>query len=53
MVGWDEKIKKDLKYCGENVYIGLNEIFTNPKEVCDINVSGTQNILEYAREHNI
>ena len=27
--------------------------FTNPKEVCDINVSGTQNILEYAREHNI
>ena len=33
MVGWDEKIKKDLKYCGENVYIGQNVIFTNPKEV--------------------
>ena len=26
--------------------------FTNPKEVCDVNVSGTQNILEYARKHN-
>ncbi len=33
MVGWDEKRKKDLKYCGENVYIGQNVIFTNPKEV--------------------
>ena len=33
MVGWDEKIKKDLKFCGENVYIGQNVIFTNPKEV--------------------
>jgi len=26
--------------------------FTNPKEVCDVNVSGTQNVLEYARKHN-
>ena len=24
--------------------------FTNPKEVCDVNVSGTQNVLEYARK---
>ncbi len=27
--------------------------FTNPKEVCDINVGGTHNVLEYAREHSI
>jgi acetyltransferase-like isoleucine patch superfamily enzyme len=33
MVGWNEEIKKDLGYCGENVYIGNNVIFTNPKEV--------------------
>ena len=26
--------------------------FSNPKEVCDVNVSGTQNVLEYARHHN-
>ena len=26
--------------------------FTNPKEVCDVNVGGTQNVLEYARKHN-
>jgi len=26
--------------------------FTNPKEVCDVNVNGTQNVLEYAKEHN-
>ena len=26
--------------------------FTNPKEVCDVNVNGTQNVLEYAREYN-
>ncbi len=26
--------------------------FSNPKEVCDINVSGTQSVLEYARKHN-
>jgi len=26
--------------------------FENPKEVCDVNVSGTQNILEYARKNN-
>jgi len=33
MLGWNEKIKKDLGYCGENVYIGNNVTFTNPKEV--------------------
>ncbi len=27
--------------------------FSNPKEVCDINVGGTHNILEYARKHKI
>ena len=27
--------------------------FKNPKEVCDINVGGTQNVLEYARKHKI
>ena len=27
--------------------------FSNPKEVCDVNVSGTQNILEYAKSHDI
>ena len=27
--------------------------FSNPKEVCDVNVSGTQNILEYAKKHKI
>jgi len=27
--------------------------FSNPKEVCDINVGGTHNVLDYAREHDI
>jgi len=26
--------------------------FENPKEVCDVNVGGTQNVLEYARKNN-
>ena len=26
--------------------------FENPKEVCDVNVVGTQNVLEYARKNN-
>ena len=33
MIGWNEDIKKELKHCGENVYIGQNVVFTNPKEV--------------------
>ena len=33
MVGWNEHIKKELAYCGNNVYIGHNVIFTNPKQV--------------------
>ena len=33
MLGWNEIIKKDLKYCGENVFIANNVLFTNPKEV--------------------
>ena len=33
MVGWNENIKKELGYCGENVFIGQNVIFTNPKNV--------------------
>ena len=33
MVGWNEEIKKELGYCGENVYIGHNTIFTNPSKV--------------------
>ena len=33
MVGWNEEIKKSLKYCGENVFIGQNVVFTNPSEV--------------------
>lgn len=32
-MGWNEEIKKDLKYCGENVKIGHNVIFTNPGNV--------------------
>ena len=27
--------------------------FENPKEVCDVNVGGTQNVLEYAKKHKI
>lgn len=33
MIGWNEEIKKQFKYCGKNVFIGHNTIFTNPKEV--------------------
>jgi acetyltransferase-like isoleucine patch superfamily enzyme len=33
MIGWNEEIKKELGGCGENVFIGHNVIFTNPKEV--------------------
>ena len=33
MLGWNEEIKKDLGYCGQNVYIGKNVMFTNPKKV--------------------
>jgi acetyltransferase-like isoleucine patch superfamily enzyme len=33
MIGWNENIKKDLGYCGENVFIGHNVVFTNPKKV--------------------
>lgn len=33
MTGWDEKIKKSFKYCGENVQIGHYNIFANPQEI--------------------
>jgi acetyltransferase-like isoleucine patch superfamily enzyme len=33
MIGWNEKIKKEFKYCGDQVMIGHNVIFTNPSEV--------------------
>ena len=33
MIGWNEEIKKELGYCGNNVVIGHNVIFTNPKKV--------------------
>lgn len=33
MIGWNEDIKKELGACGENVKIGHNVIFTNPKNV--------------------
>lgn len=32
-MSWDEKIKKQFKYCGSNVFIGEHTIFTNPAEV--------------------
>lgn len=32
-MSWNEEIKKDLGYCGENVFIGHNTIFTNPSQV--------------------
>lgn len=32
-MGWNEEIKKELKYCGKNVFIGYNTIFTNPSQV--------------------
>jgi len=33
MIGWNEEIKKELGYCGENVFIGHNTFFTNPSAV--------------------
>jgi acetyltransferase-like isoleucine patch superfamily enzyme len=33
MIGWNEEIKKELGYCGNNVFIGHNVVFTNPKKV--------------------
>ena len=33
MVGWNEEIKKEFESCGNNVFIGHNVIFTNPKNV--------------------
>lgn len=33
MIGWNEEIKKELGYCGKNVFIGHNTIFTNPSKV--------------------
>lgn len=33
MSGWNEEIKKQFKYCGNNVFIGNYTIFTNPKNV--------------------
>ena len=32
-MSWNEKIKKEFKYCGEQVFIGENTIFTNPENV--------------------
>jgi acetyltransferase-like isoleucine patch superfamily enzyme len=32
-MAWNEEIKKDLKYCGEQVFIGEYVMFTNPSEV--------------------
>lgn len=33
MLGWNEKIKKELGYCGEQVFIGNNVLFANPQKV--------------------
>jgi len=33
MLGWNDEIKKELGSCGNNVFIGHNVMFTNPKEV--------------------
>ena len=33
VTGWNEDIKNHLGYCGEDVYIGHNVIFTNPSQV--------------------
>ena len=33
MAGWNEDIKKELGYCGNNVVIGNYTILTNPKNV--------------------
>lgn len=32
-MNWDEEIKKQFKYVGENVFIGKYCVFTNPSEV--------------------
>ena len=32
-VGWNEEIKKQFAYCGEQVFIGNYTMFTNPAEV--------------------
>ena len=32
-MAWNEEIKKELGHCGEQVFIGHNVIFTNPKEI--------------------
>lgn len=33
MLGWNEDIKKELKACGDNVFIGHNVMINNPAEV--------------------
>lgn len=33
MLGWNEEIKKELGYCGNNVFIGHNTMFANPSKV--------------------
>lgn len=33
MIGWNEDIKKQFKYCGKNVFIGNNTMFAFPQEV--------------------
>ena len=33
MIGWNEEIKKELGYCGENVFIGHNTLFVDPSKV--------------------
>lgn len=32
-MSWDVEIKKQFKYCGENVFIGKHCVFTNPGEI--------------------
>jgi len=32
-MAWNEEIKKEFAYCGNDVYIGNNTIFTNPSEI--------------------
>src|ERR1044071_3810710 len=33
MSSWNEDIKRSFKYCGKNVFIGHNTIFTCPEKV--------------------
>lgn len=33
MLGWNESIKSELGHCGEQVFIGHNVLFANPKQV--------------------